>query len=429
MPRTRPMSASSCRVRFAAGVASARSISGEQSRDVARCPGARRARPRRVTAACCGYPMHVQHSREHSVVGWTSRRAARRSIASSIRLKTRNCPELQVGRVVEPGAIRSRRRRASSWSPRSSAAHASHAVKSACPDWARRLCREPLLGEGERSVPVAVRRAGSSSATRRRRSGTSGCPGGGRARAPRPRCAGAPRARSIDHQADDQVVVGAQRRADEVVLERDVERLAQQRARLVGPVVRSEQALVFSACGEHLRQVRAPRRSRARTRPAPARVSSLPAKWCDARGLGGEHRDVGVGLVGQDRERRLEQVDRLVDAAEVPERAAQPGRRARGVVGRPPRPRRVRSASSQALERDLALVAVRRERRPRARGAPRARAGRRASAPAWSKARRASCVAASAAARSPARVSHSSAPASISLGVVRVVASARKASR
>ena len=87
----------------------------------------------------------------------------------------------------------------------------------------------------------------------------------------------------------------------------------------------------------------------------------VAAEVVDTRGLGGQHGDVGIGVVGgEQRECGLEEGDRFLGTAEVPERTAHLSCRARCVVGPVPGlvelPRLI-----QALERHLALVAVLRE--------------------------------------------------------------------
>ena len=214
--------------------------------------------------------------------------------------------------------------------------------------------------------------------------------------------------------------------SDEIVLECDVERLAEQRASLMRPLRERAERLGVQGLGRAPREAPVPRRSPSANSTRSIASLVVAGEVVDARRLGGQHGDVGVRLVGgEDGERRLEQRDRLVDPAELPECAAHAGRGAGGVVGVGPRPRRAAAPRRGARARSRA-----RRRRPRAsprvRAAPPGRAGSWASALAWSKARRASCVAASAAARSPARFSQSRAHASIWLCVVRALVGAER---
>ena len=142
----------------------------------------------------------------------------------------------------------------------------------------RRLNLEgQFIGEGERAVPVAIPEQLSDQAHAELDGELTVASATGKLEA---RLDGTARllVAVLVQREHREVVVGAQRLSNEVMLKRDRERLSEQRARLVGPSPQ-EQRLRVQRLGEHNREAVSPRRSRARTRCAPAAVSSSPWKW------------------------------------------------------------------------------------------------------------------------------------------------------
>ena len=133
------------------------------------------------------------------------------------------------------------------------------------------------------------------------------------------------------HGAHGEVVVGAKSLRDEIVLERDRERLLEERTRLVSPSLHDDRFRIESLREDshvvvpfgHLERELDPLDGRL--------VVALEVM--DPSCLGSEEGDVLVGLVsGKDFEGRFEQLQRLGAASEGPQGEAEPGRRPGAVV-------------------------------------------------------------------------------------------------
>ena len=106
-----------------------------------------------------------------------------------------------------------------------------------------------LIGEGEGAVPIAAETRSPIRPMPNWTANWRSPPAAGEARSP-PRRHDGPFFAVVVHREDCEVVVGAERLVLEVVLERDRERLSEQRARLVGPSVK-EQRLRVQRLGEY----------------------------------------------------------------------------------------------------------------------------------------------------------------------------------